>query len=64
MHNDDAQVRDRASEAPGKRLLMEAALRLTSTSRSLSSLGLRELAREMVLADLEVMRNAPIAKDA
>ena len=46
MHNDDAQVRDRASEAPGKRLLMEAALRLTSTSRSLSSLGLRELARE------------------
>ena len=46
MHNDDAQLRDRASEAPGKRLLMEAALRLTSTSRSLSSLGLRELARE------------------
>ena len=46
MHNDDAQVRDKASAAPGKRLLMDAALRLTSTSRSLSSLGLRELARE------------------
>lgn len=46
MHNDDAQVRDKGSEAPGKRLLMDAALRLTSTSRSLSSLGLRELARE------------------
>ncbi|MGG2396888.1 TetR family transcriptional regulator [Pseudomonas sp. SH1-B] len=46
MHRDEAQVRDRAGEAPGKRLLMEAALRLTSTSRSLSSLGLRELARE------------------
>ncbi|WP_017939620.1 TetR family transcriptional regulator [Zestomonas thermotolerans] len=39
--------RDRENAAaPGKRLLMEAALRLTSTSRSLSSLGLRELARE------------------
>ena len=37
---------EKNSEAPGKRLLMEAALRLTSTSRSLSSLGLRELARE------------------
>ena len=37
---------EKTSEAPGKRLLMEAALRLTSTSRSLSSLGLRELARE------------------
>ncbi|AEB58118.1 TetR family transcriptional regulator [Ectopseudomonas mendocina] len=46
MHNDDAQMRDKGSEAPGKRLLMDAALRLTSTSRSLSSLGLRELARE------------------
>lgn len=46
MQNDDAQVRDRAGSAPGKRLLMEAALRLTSTSRSFSSLGLRELARE------------------
>ncbi len=46
MHNDDAQVRDKGNEAPGKRLLMDAALRLTSTSRSLSSLGLRELARE------------------
>ncbi len=34
------------ADAPGKRLLLEAALRLTSSSRSLSSLGLRELARE------------------
>ncbi|NQD94719.1 TetR family transcriptional regulator [Pseudomonas sp. CrR25] len=33
-------------EAPGKRLLLDAALRLTSTSRSLSTLGLREMARE------------------
>jgi AcrR family transcriptional regulator len=32
--------------AQGKRLLMEAALRLSSQTRSLSSLGLRELARE------------------
>ncbi|UVE19325.1 TetR family transcriptional regulator [Pseudomonas sp. LS44] len=39
-------ARERNSDAPGKRLLMEAALRLTSTSRSLSGLGLRELARE------------------
>lgn len=37
---------DRTPPAPGKRLLMEAALRLSSQSRSLSSLGLRELARE------------------
>lgn len=36
----------KSGEAPGKRLLMEAALRLASASRSLSSLGLRELARE------------------
>lgn len=36
----------KASDAPGKTLLLEAALRLTSTSRSLSNLGLRELARE------------------
>ncbi|MGE8498503.1 MAG: TetR family transcriptional regulator [Pseudomonas sp.] len=33
-------------DAPGKRLLMEAALRLSTTTRSFSSLGLRELARE------------------
>lgn len=32
--------------AQGKRLLMEAALRLTARSRSLSAVGLRELARE------------------
>ncbi|MGB4074856.1 TetR family transcriptional regulator [Pseudomonas sp.] len=37
---------EKATEAPGKTLLLEAALRLTSTSRSLSNLGLRELARE------------------
>ncbi|CAD5108187.1 TetR family transcriptional regulator [Zestomonas carbonaria] len=43
---DTPAARERNSTAPGKRLLMEAALRLTSTSRSLSSLGLRELARE------------------
>ena len=33
-------------DAPGKRLLMEAAMRLASSRRSLSSIGLRELARE------------------
>ncbi|RJG09729.1 TetR family transcriptional regulator [Pseudomonas cavernicola] len=33
-------------EAQGKRLLMDAALRLAAESRSLSNLGLRELARE------------------
>ncbi len=32
--------------AKGKRLLMEAALRLTATTRSLSALSLREVARE------------------
>lgn len=37
---------EKVSDAPGKTLLLEAALRLTSTSRSLSNLGLRELARE------------------
>lgn len=37
---------EKATEAPGKTLLLEAALRLTSSSRSLSGLGLRELARE------------------
>lgn len=46
MHDEGKTIRERASEAPGKRLLLEAALRLTSTQRSLSSLGLRELARE------------------
>ena len=44
--DDGQQSKERAVEAPGKRLLMEAALRLSSQSRSLSSLGLRELARE------------------
>ncbi|WAJ35637.1 TetR family transcriptional regulator [Pseudomonas sp. GOM7] len=46
MQDDDTSLRERAVAAPGKRLLLEAALRLTSTHRSLSSLGLRELARE------------------
>lgn len=41
-----AGQQERVTPAPGKRLLMEAALRLSSTSRSLSSIGLRELARE------------------
>lgn len=36
----------RSGVAQGKRLLMDAALRLMAHSRSLSSLGLRELARE------------------
>ncbi|HUE92353.1 TetR family transcriptional regulator [Pseudomonas sp.] len=40
------QDAEKTTEAPGKRLLLDAALRLTSTSRSLSNLGLRELARE------------------
>ncbi|KAF1071583.1 MAG: HTH-type transcriptional repressor FabR [Pseudomonas citronellolis] len=39
-------VTPRPAEATGKRLLIEAALRLASGRRSLSSLGLRELARE------------------
>ncbi|MBD2837494.1 TetR family transcriptional regulator [Pseudomonas sp. JM0905a] len=43
---DELQSPERAPDAPGKRLLMEAALRLGSQSRSLGSLGLRELARE------------------
>ncbi|MDP3845054.1 MAG: TetR family transcriptional regulator [Pseudomonas sp.] len=44
----DVQTADEQTsrEAPGKRQLMAAALRLSSTSRSLSSIGLRELARE------------------
>jgi len=37
---------ERPAEAAGKRALIDAALRLASTRRSLSSLGLRELARE------------------
>lgn len=41
-----APPRDKLTDAPGKRQLMAAALRLSSSSRSLSSLGLRELARE------------------
>jgi AcrR family transcriptional regulator len=40
------QDAEKIAEAPGKRLLLDAALRLTSSSRSLSNLGLRELARE------------------
>jgi AcrR family transcriptional regulator len=47
MHSDAGEAPPgKGVEAPGKRLLLDAALRLTSTSRSLSSLGLRELARE------------------
>lgn len=37
---------ERPAEAAGKRALIDAALRLASSRRSLSSLGLRELARE------------------
>lgn len=36
----------RPTEAPGKRALMEAAVRLAASSRCITSLGLRELARE------------------
>lgn len=36
----------KAVAAQGKRLLMEAAIRLTAQSRSINALGLRELARE------------------
>ncbi|MFZ6046428.1 TetR family transcriptional regulator [Pseudomonas sp. CR3202] len=43
---DEPQSPEPVMDAPGKRLLMEAALRLGSRSRSLGSLGLRELARE------------------
>ena len=43
---DTQAPREKLSEAAGKRQLMAAALRLSSTSRSLSSIGLRELARE------------------
>lgn len=47
MHSEAGEAPPgKGGEAPGKRLLLDAALRLTSTSRSLSSLGLRELARE------------------
>jgi TetR/AcrR family transcriptional regulator, fatty acid biosynthesis regulator len=49
MHPDTGAQQHAAESLPqatGKRLLLEAALRLTSDSRSLSSLGLRELARE------------------
>lgn len=44
--DEQVSVQERVTPAPGKRLLMEAALRLSSASRSLSSIGLRELARE------------------
>lgn len=43
---DAEPLADRLNYAPGKRQLMAAALRLSSSSRSLSSIGLRELARE------------------
>ncbi|WP_342243065.1 TetR family transcriptional regulator [Pseudomonas sp. OTU5201] len=46
VSGDELQSPERATDAPGKRLLMEAALRLGSQSRSLANLGLRELARE------------------
>ncbi|MEH6493442.1 TetR family transcriptional regulator [Halopseudomonas sp.] len=36
----------RPAEAPGKRALMDAAVRLAASSRCITSLGLRELARE------------------
>jgi AcrR family transcriptional regulator len=42
----DVPVREKLNEASGKRQLMAAALRLSSGSRSLSSIGLRELGRE------------------
>ena len=46
----DSQKRRRQStEAPGKRALMDAAIRLAASSRCISSLGLRELAREAAL---------------
>lgn len=41
-----APLREKLNDAPGKRQLMAAALRLSSGGRSLSSIGLRELARE------------------
>src|SRR3990167_7560139 len=44
--DDKPLPRDKLLDAPGKRQLMAAALRLSSTSRSLNSIGLRELARE------------------
>jgi AcrR family transcriptional regulator len=44
--SDVAPLRDKLTDAPGKRQLMAAALRLSSSSRSLCSIGLRELARE------------------
>ncbi|HHW1782085.1 TetR family transcriptional regulator [Pseudomonas aeruginosa] len=40
------ETKDRVADAPGKRALLEAALRLGSSSRSLGAIGLRELARE------------------
>ncbi|MEH6567098.1 MAG: TetR/AcrR family transcriptional regulator [Halopseudomonas sp.] len=44
--SDKAGDSARATEAPGKRALMEAAVRLAANSRCITSLGLRELARE------------------
>src|ERR1700761_6934175 len=43
--------------APGKRKLIEAALRLTAGGRSFASLGLRELAREAGLNPNTVYRH-------
>ncbi|MCP8467189.1 TetR family transcriptional regulator [Pseudomonas sp. ZM23] len=45
----DIEQEERPTEAAGKRALIDAALRLASSRRSLSSLGLRELAREAEL---------------
>lgn len=45
----DIEQEERPAEAAGKRALIDAALRLASSRRSLSSLGLRELAREAAL---------------
>ncbi|MDF5872783.1 TetR family transcriptional regulator [Pseudomonas aeruginosa] len=44
--SDMNETKDRVADAPGKRALLEAALRLGSSSRSLGAIGLRELARE------------------
>jgi len=41
-----SKANKRPAEAPGKRALMDAAVRLAVSSRCITSLGLRELARE------------------
>lgn len=43
---DKPKAGTRPAEAPGKRALMDAAVRLAANSRCITSLGLRELARE------------------